>query len=412
MYNRSNRSRSSGSDRRSGNFTHRSYGRSRVSFHGRRPFRRDSFKKSKIDVSKFICKTTRTEVKTEYIPQNKFADFKIESRLKQNIANRGYANPMPIQDQAISHILAGKDMVGIANTGTGKTAAILIPMIDKIFRNRSEKVLIVTPTRELAFQFEDEFRHFSRGLGLWSAACVGGMNIGRQIINLRRNPNFVIGTPGRLKDLIKRRVLDLSRFQNVVVDEVDRMFDLGFLNDIRHLLGFLPQERQSLFFSATVSENIRTLIGAFLKDPVTISVKYGDTAANVEQDIIRVNGYQEKFQCLCQLLTKEEFKKVLIFGKTKMGVEKLSRTLYDSGFKVESIHGNKNQHQRQKVLSLFKLDRVNILVATDVAARGLDISNISHVINFDLPNSYDDYVHRIGRTGRANKKGQALTFVE
>jgi len=374
--------------------------------------RKKKFTGSKIDISRFVSKAVKVKTEKEYIPQNKFSDFNVNSWIKHNIDRRGYAGPMPIQDQAIPYILQGKDLVGIANTGTGKTAAMLIPLINKVFENRSEKVIIITPTRELAFQIEDEFREFAKGLGIWSVVCVGGMNISRQIINLRRKPNFVIGTPGRLADLIKRKILDLSVFRNVVLDEVDRMFDLGFYEEIKKLLSYLPKERQSLFFSATISDSIKNLIQDFLRDPITVSVKTGETAHNVDQDIIRAEGYHQKIEVLHELLVKEEFKKVLIFGKTKIGVEKLSRTLYERGFKSESIHGDKNQHKRQKALDLFKMDRIDILVATDIAARGLDIPDVSHVINFDLPNTYEDYVHRIGRTGRANKKGQALTFVE
>lgn len=423
MYSRSNRSGSSYSGKNKSRFGQRSFGRVYprsaskygTGFGRGSSFRRGGSKKPqgcKIDVSKFINKAKKVETEVKYVPQNKFADFNVNSWIKHNIERRGYTDPMPIQDQAIPHILAGKDLVGIANTGMGKTAAMLIPLIDKVFNNRSEKVIIITPTRELAFQIEDEFREFAKGLGIWSVACIGGMNIGRQIMNLRRRPNFVIGTPGRLEDLIKRKFLDLSSFRNLVLDEVDRMFDMGFYNEIKKLLEYLPRERQSLFFSATVSDSIQNLIKNFLKDPITISVKTGDTAANVEQDIVRAAGYQEKTKALHELLIKEEFTKVLIFGKTKMGVERLSRSLYERGFKSESIHGDKNQHKRQKALDLFKTDRIDILVATDVAARGLDIPDVSHVINFDLPNTYEDYVHRIGRTGRANKKGQALTFVE
>lgn len=403
--------------KRSGNSSFSSRNSRRRNF-GSRPYlsrnRKNKPKKEKIDPAKFISKATGLAKKElSFAPRNKFSDFNIDSRIKRNIESRGYIDPMPIQDEAIPHILEGRDLIGIANTGTGKTAAMLIPLIEKALKNRSEKVLIITPTRELAFQIEDEFRGFARGLGMWSVSCIGGANVGRQIFNLRRDHNFVIGTPGRLKFLTQRRILNLSSFRNVVLDEVDRMFDIGFINEVKNLLSQLSKERQSLFFSATVSEKIKELINDFLKDPVTVSVKTGETAVNVEQDVIKIrNGYHEKIEVLNQLLSKEEFKKVLIFGKTKIGVERLSGVLYKRGFKVESIHGDKDQRNRQKALNLFKMDHISILVATDVAARGLDISNVSHVINFDLPNTYEDYIHRIGRTGRANKKGYAFTFVE
>jgi len=410
MYNRSKRSRSSAFGRGDNKFGRRSFGRGFRSGFPRK--RGNKSQVNKIDVSKFIKKAVTIETETRYFPKNKFSDFQINRQLKANISRHGYIDPMPIQDQAIPQILMGRDFVGIANTGTGKTATMLIPLIDKILRNRTEKVIIITPTRELAFQIEDEFREFAKNLGICSVACVGGMKIGRQIAQLRRKPNFVIGTPGRLNDLIKRNILDLSGFRNVVLDEVDRMFDMGFQRDIRKILGNLPKERQSMFFSATIPDTIKSLISAHLCDPVTISVKTGETADNIDQDVVKTNGYSHKIEVLRNLLNKEEFNKVLIFGKTKMGVERLSRNLLEIGFKAESIHGDKNQHKRQKALNLFKMNHVDILVATDVAARGLDIPDVSHVINFDLPNTYEDYIHRIGRTGRANKKGQALTFID
>ncbi len=373
--------------------------------------RRKPAAQKRIDVSLFISKAEPGRVEIPYRPSNQFADFAIDPRLKKNIVGRGYKDPTPIQDQAIPHILAGKDLVGLANTGTGKTAAVLIPLIDKVIRSRDQKVLIVTPTRELALQIEKEFIDFAEGLGLWSVACFGGASMGRQISLLRRNHHFVIGTPGRLKDLMERRILDLSRFNNIVLDEVDRMFDIGFVKEIKHLMSFLPSQRQSLFFSATMSRSVESLIQESSNNPITVSVKSETKVSNIDQDIVRVNHYQDKTEVLCQLLSREEFKKVLIFGKTKMGVDRLSRTLYQKGLRTESIHGDKNQRGREKALNLFKTDRVNILVATDVAARGLDIPDVTHVINYDLPQTYEDYIHRIGRTGRANKKGQALTFV-
>jgi len=365
----------------------------------------------KIDVSKFINKAIIQETPEEYIPVNHFKDFQMDLRLKQNVAIKGYLTPTPIQDQAIPHILAGKDIVGIANTGTGKTAAFLLPFLNKVLRDRKQKVLILAPTRELAVQIRDDFNTFSSRLGIYSAICIGGENIQKQIYNIQRNPSFVIGTPGRIKDLIQRRVLNLGSFHNMVLDEADRMLDMGFINDIKEILGHLPKDRHSLFFSATISKEIQTLIKTFLKDPMTISVKVHETPANVQQDIIRVSDGKKRLFVLQEMLGKTEFKKVLIFGRTKHGVEKLSKDLQEKGIKATSIHGNKSQSGRQIALTNFKTNRVQVLVATDVAARGLDIPDVTHVINYDLPATYDDYVHRIGRTGRASKKGIALTFV-
>ncbi|MEK7152123.1 MAG: DEAD/DEAH box helicase, partial [Patescibacteria group bacterium] len=373
---------------------------------------RQQMRSQRIDVSKFINKAVITEKVEHFVPEHKFEDFKIHQQIKANIAAKGYTMPTPIQDRTIPHILRGSDVVGIANTGTGKTGAFLIPLINKVMTDPKENVLIVVPTRELAIQINEELKEFSKHTNIHSVCCVGGAHIGQQISGLRRAHRFVIGTPGRLKDLIKRKVLDLARFKSVVLDEADRMLDMGFLPDMRFMMACLPKERHTLFFSATLSREIETLIKEFLREPVSISVKTQDTAKNVDQDVVRVKRGDEKLDILHDLLIQPEFSKVLIFGKTKHGVENLSKLLVKRGFKAESIHGDKNQSKRQKALGLFKDNRAQILVATDVAARGLDISGISHVINYDIPATYDDYVHRIGRTGRAGKKGKALTFVE
>lgn len=355
---------------------------------------------------------SNTEVSADYIPQHKFEDFPIEEQLKKNILFKNYSCPTPIQDKAIPVILEGKDIIGIANTGTGKTAAFLIPLIQKVFKNRNEKVLIVVPTHELALQINQELIYFARGMGIQSALCVGGMNMFRQKNELRRNVNFVIGTPGRLKDLIQRNFLHLFQFTNVVLDETDRMVDIGFINDIKYFISLLPKNRQSLFFSATVSGKVKEILEAFVQNPITISVKKQDIIENIDQDIIKIANKAKKIDQLHDLLIKEGFDKVLIFGRTKWGVQKLSDDLIRRGFKAGAIHGNKRQNQRQKTLDQFKKDEIKILLATDVASRGLDIPDVSHVINYDMPATYEDYIHRIGRTGRANKKGTALTFVE
>ncbi len=364
-----------------------------------------------IDPARFINKAVITEEVEHFVPEHNFQDFNVDPAIKKAIASKGYIIPTPIQDRVIAHILNGSDLVGVANTGTGKTAAFLIPLINKVILNRREQVLIVVPTRELALQIESELQGFTRGMKIFSVCCVGGASIGRQISQLRSNFNFIIGTPGRLKDLIDRRFIRLADFKTIVLDEADRMLDMGFINDMRFVMAGMPKERQTLFFSATISRDIDNLIYEFLRQPVRISVKTRDTAKNVEQDVIRIDG-RDKVEILHDLLMHSEFSKVLIFGRTKHGVERLSQTLTRRGFKSESIHGNKTQASRQKALNLFKNSHIQILVATDVAARGLDIADVSHVINYDLPATYDDYVHRIGRTGRADKQGKALTFLD
>ncbi|MEX0672740.1 MAG: DEAD/DEAH box helicase [Candidatus Paceibacterota bacterium] len=366
--------------------------------------------KQQIDIARFINRAEPAAEVKAYEPQHKFADFALDARLKSNIATKGYVDPTPIQDQIIKHVLEGKDVVGIANTGTGKTAAFLLPLIDKVLNNPKERVMVITPTRELAQQIEQELISFTKGLRIFATSCVGGAPIGRQISRLKRHNHFVIGTPGRLKDLVERRVLSLNGFNTLVLDEADRMLDMGFIDDMKQIMAGMPKERHTLFFSATMSKEITALISTFLKEPVTVSVKTGDTSKQVDQDVVRTRG-ADKLDVLHDLLNQSDFERVLVFGETKRGVEKLSALLTKRGIRAEAIHGNKSQSQRERALKKFKDGHAKVLVATDVAARGLDINNVSHVINYDTPQTYDDYVHRIGRTGRAGKTGKALTFI-
>lgn len=397
MYNSRNNNRSHG---RHGNTSYASGARPRRSVR-------------KLDPNLFIKSAIDTVAQIEQADAGiTFSDYKIIDKLKRNISDHGYSIPTAIQQKAIPEILLGRDIIGIANTGTGKTAAFLISLINKSFLNRNERVLVVVPTRELAIQIEEEFRIFAKGMDLEAVAAVGGVSIRRQTYLLRHRPHFVIGTPGRLKDLIERRELNLMLFQNIVLDEVDRMVDIGFIKDIKYLVSLLPKIRQSLFFSATVDGKTREILQDFVINPVTVSVKQQDTAENIEQSVVRITGNRSKIDVLHDLLIQPEFGKVLIFGRTKWGMEKLSRALDERGFKVASIHGNKSQNQRQRALSEFKTSKLQILIATDVASRGIDIEDVTHVINYDAPESYEDYIHRIGRTGRAGKRGIALTFVE
>jgi ATP-dependent RNA helicase RhlE len=380
--------------------------------HIRRPSPGQNFgrKKEFFDLEIFTRKAESGQVQEAFIPTHTFSDFGFGVTLTRNLAARGYVTPTPVQDQVIPALLSGRDLIGIASTGSGKTGAFLLPLIEKISRNRSLKVLIIAPTRELAVQINDEFRLLSRNLGQYSAVCIGGLSMGYQLRDLSRNPNFVIGTPGRLKDLKEHRGLSFSRFSVVVLDEIDRMLDMGFINDVRFILNQLPQDRQSLGFSATMPADIRSLLSQFLTDPVTVSIASGVSALNINQDVVRTKG-RLKADVLHELLIKSGFDKVLVFGRTKHGIDKLSKDLTSRGFRVAAIHGNKNQSQRQRALTEFKQNQLKVLLATDIASRGLDIDDITHVINYDLPESYEDYVHRIGRTARAGKSGTALTFI-
>ncbi len=380
----------------------------------RAPFNRNSrkksFKKDYIDPSRFIRAAKPVEIKEEYVPTNQFADFAINDALKENLERMGYKTPTPIQDQSIPHGLNGSDIVGIANTGTGKTTAFAVPLLHRLLQDENSHALILAPTRELAQQIEEECRVIGKKTGLFGALLIGGSSMGEQLRDLRRNPRIVIGTPGRVKDHIERGTLQLADFNMVVLDEVDRMLDMGFINDIRFILDMLHPERQSFFFSATMQGKVRDLMRTFLKEPVTVSVKTGDTSDNVEQDVVHYQDNHDRIEKLHDVLTQGSVK-AIIFDDTQRSVERLYEDLHDRGFKVDAIHGGKTQGQRQRALRRFKQSEVTVLVATDVAARGIDVQDVTHVINFSTPQSYEDYVHRIGRAGRAGRAGSALTFI-
>jgi len=383
---------------------------------GRQSFSRSGRKGGQLtglDISRFINQSPKvsSESGEVYQSKNSFADFDLSESLKLNLTKIGLEQPTPIQDQAIPLILAGKDVVGLANTGTGKTAAFLIPLIDKTIKDRHHQTLVLTPTRELAVQIEVEQRRLSVGQKLFSVTCIGGAGIGSQIRSLKHHNHFIIGTPGRILDLITRGNLQLGSIKAVVLDEADRMLDMGFIGDIRQILSHTPGQRSSHCFSATMPTEIERLVKDFLREPVTVSVKRQDIAGTIAQDVVHYSQL-DKLDTLTSLLSQPDFSRVLVFGQMKHSVERLSRDLTKRGLKAVSIHGDKSHGQRQRALQSFKDGGSTILVATDVAARGLHINDVTHVINYDLPSTYEDYIHRIGRTGRANGYGQALTFVE
>ncbi len=415
MYKTSTFSRSYGSSsyksgyKSSGNFSRsRNFGNRGSFSRGRSNYGR---KTAKISPEKYIFKAPEVVESASYEAKYKFSDFDIIEGLKKNIEKKGYEYPTKIQDETIPLILEGKDLIGLASTGSGKTAAFLIPMINKVYKIHGQQVLIITPTRELAMQIDDEFKSFAAGSGIRSVVVIGGASMTRQMYELKRNPQFVIGTPGRLKDLFERDALKLEMFNNIILDEVDRMLDMGFVDEIKYLISKLQRYKQSLFFSATMSKDVESVASKLLISPITIKAEIQSSSKNVDQDIVRLKPHDDKVEVLHDILIKEEVSKVLIFSKTKRGVDKLTDKLLERGFKVDSIHGDKPQNKRDRVISKFKQNNINILVATDVAARGIDIPDISHVINFDEPATFEDYIHRIGRTGRYNKKGKALTFI-
>lgn len=380
-------------------------------FRKRRPENRSGRqpKKAYIQPSKFIqaAKPITEEV---YVPKHSFSDFAFHEILERNLNTMHYQDPSPIQDQAIPHGLAGKNIVGVADTGTGKTAAFALPVLNRLITEPDSKAIILAPTRELAQQIERQCRSIGKDSGLIGSLLIGGTPMRPQLRELRYNPRIIIGTPGRVKDHLERGTLKLSDCNIVVLDEVDSMLDMGFVNDIKHILGETSSQKQSFYFSATIDNRVKDIIEGFSKDPVYISIKPSEASTSVDQNIINFTS-NNKIDKLHDILINDATVKTLIFDDTHRSVEKLSKELIARGFSAGSIHGGKTQAQRQRVLNQFRKNEITVLVATDVAARGLDVADITHVINYSLPQSYDDYIHRIGRTGRAGKTGYALTFV-
>ncbi|MBW4083183.1 DEAD/DEAH box helicase [Paenibacillus sp. S150] len=341
-----------------------------------------------------------------------FAEFGLEPKVLQAITELGFEEATPIQEQAIPLALTGSDLIGQAQTGTGKTAAFGIPLISKIAREE-EKILalIMTPTRELAIQVAEEIGKLTRFKGLRSLAIYGGQDIGRQIRGLKKKPQIIIGTPGRLLDHINRKTIRLDDVQTIVLDEADEMLDMGFMEDIQTILKLVPEERQTMLFSATMPPNIQRLAQQFLKNPQHVSVIPKQISAPlIDQAYIEVPERQ-KFEALSRLIDMESPDLAIVFGRTKRRVDELAEGLQKRGYSADGLHGDLSQNQRDAVMRKFRDGSIDVLVATDVAARGLDVSGVTHVINFDLPQDPESYVHRIGRTGRAGKEGTAWSFV-
>jgi ATP-dependent RNA helicase RhlE len=345
-----------------------------------------------------------------------FSDLGLNAGLLSAIADQGYSSPTPIQSRAIPVILAGRDIIAGAQTGTGKTAAFTLPLLHRLSANDAApgcriRVLMVTPTRELAQQVADSVRTYGRHLSLRSAVAYGGTNIGRQIKQLKEGVDLLIATPGRLLDLIDRRVVDLSGVESVVLDEGDRMLDMGFLPAIERIFSLVPNERQTLLLSATFSDTIKKLAGRFLNDPQYIQVAEANSAStNIEHSFYWVDSPRKR-ALLSHLIDGGEWQQLLVFTRTKRGADRLAKQLQADGVRATAIHGDKTQNARSRALRDFKHRKVTALVATDVAARGLDIEHLPLVINFELPDNPEDYLHRIGRTGRGGKSGTAISLV-
>ena len=342
----------------------------------------------------------------------KFTDLNLSEDIQSAVVAAGFEKPSPIQELTIPLALEGKDVIGQAQTGTGKTAAFGLPTLDKIRTEENTiQALVIAPTRELAVQSQEELFRFGRDKGVKVRSVYGGSSIEKQIKALRSGAHIVVGTPGRLLDLIKRKALKLNNIETLILDEADEMLNMGFLEDIEAIISRVPEERQTLLFSATMPDAIKRIGVQFMKDPEHVKIKAKElTNVNVDQYFIRVKE-QEKFDTMTRLMDVDQPELSIVFGRTKRRVDELTRGLKLRGFRAEGIHGDLDQNKRLRVIRDFKNDQIDILVATDVAARGLDISGVTHVYNYDIPQDPESYVHRIGRTGRAGKSGQSITFV-
>ncbi len=347
-----------------------------------------------------------------------FEALGLRAEILRAVSEKGYSSPTPIQQQAIPSIIEGRDLMGGAQTGTGKTAGFTLPLLHRLMSNnppanarRKIRALVLTPTRELAAQVQDSVSMYSKYLPLKSTAVFGGVKINPQISKIRNGIDILVATPGRLLDHVSQRTVDLSQVDILVLDEADRMLDMGFIRDIRKLLAILPKQKQTLLFSATFSNDIKKLANNLLHSPALIEVARHNTASETVTQIVHPVDKNSKRKLLSYLIGGNNWQQVLVFTRTKHGANRLSDQLAQDGITSAAIHGNKSQGARTKALANFKAGKVRVLVATDIAARGLDISQLPHVVNFELPNIAEDYVHRIGRTGRAGNEGEAMSLV-
>jgi ATP-dependent RNA helicase RhlE len=356
----------------------------------------------------------------EKVITTSFESLGLRAELLRAVAEQGYTTPTPIQLQAIPVVLAGRDLLGAAQTGTGKTAGFALPLLQRLAEKANGshsparhpvRALIVTPTRELAAQVEQDVRNYGKHVQLKSALVYGGVGMQPQVDALRRGVDILVATPGRLLDHVQQKTVDLRQVEILVLDEADRMLDMGFIHDIRRILALLPTARQNLLFSATFPDEIRKLAGSFMKDPVTVEVARRNTPAELVGQVAYSVDANSKRALLAHLVKSNDWRQVLVFVKTKHGANRLAQQLVREGVEADAIHGNKSQNARTRALEQFKAGEMRVLVATDIAARGLDIEMLPHVVNYDLPHVAEDYVHRIGRTGRAGAEGDAISLV-
>ncbi|MDA0937041.1 MAG: DEAD/DEAH box helicase [Bacteroidetes bacterium] len=371
------------------------------------------FKKSDLDPNMMVNKTIKLIGGKAEVQTRTFEELVLDPQLQLRIKHKGFEKTTEIQDKTFEIVSEGKNVIGIANTGTGKTGAFLIPIINNLLQNKNKnKTIVLVPTRELAQQVEQEFKSLSKGLKIFSSCFIGGTSINKDIDKLKRLNHVIIGTPGRINDMINRRALRLNDFTKVVLDEFDTMLDMGFINEVKKIIEQLHNRNQTILFSATENPKQQNIIDNLIQGYEKVRVSEGKANTdNIYQEVIKTKDDIEKNQMLVDLLRKEEFKKVLIFSETKRQVSKLCRILRKFDINVDEIHGDKSQQYRSKAIQKFKSGNINVMVATDVASRGIDIDNISHVINYRVPSSKESYIHRIGRTGRAGKEGYAITFL-
>lgn len=346
----------------------------------------------------------------------KFSDMGLHPRVLEALIPLGYEQPTPIQEQAIPHVLNGRDVMGIAQTGTGKTAAFSLPIVHHLANNLMHgravpRVLVLTPTRELAAQIDDNVKAYAKNVKVRTALIFGGVSQHKQVAQIRKGADVLVATPGRLLDLCNQELLSLEWIEFLVLDEADTMLDMGFIHDIKRVIAMLPKKRQSLFFSATMPDSIVKLSKTILTDPIRVEVARVSSAAETVDQRMMFVSQGAKRDLLVQLLNEPEVETALVFTRTKYGADKVVRYLKKFNIRGEAIHGNKSQPQRDKAMNAFRNGKIKVLVATDIAARGIDVEGVSHVINFEIPNISETYVHRIGRTGRAGREGVAISMV-
>jgi ATP-dependent RNA helicase RhlE len=349
----------------------------------------------------------------QFLSERAIVDLPVDQSIITNLLKKGYSSPTEIQDRAIEPILKGHDLMGLAQTGTGKTGAFLIPLIHNLIGvHPAFQVLIIAPTRELAVQTEKEFKSLTVGMRLFSECLIGGTSVNNDLRKLRKPCHFIIGTPGRIMDMVRQKAIDLNDFSILVLDEFDRLLDMGFSQDILWIADGMSNRKQTILFSATENKSQSQIVSSLLTKPIEVRLKVANFAAdNIEQDIIKVTNGENKIDILLKLIRDPSFEKVLIFADTKRWVSTICEKLRKAGIKADEIHGDKSQNYRLNALEAFRRRKIQVLVATDVAARGLDIDDVSHVINYQHPQNMENYIHRIGRTGRAGKSGKAYTFV-